>query len=163
MTTTTRKLLAITILSTSIGTIGCEPDQSAGAQPASGEPAPLSAAASDPGTLGWMTGFPPPPEKLVPAPERMMASATSETSETYEAPRTPRRETDGMRSDLDIGRVHTEQPPCHVAGRRRGPTKTGTWGIDPGRPTGPSGKKVSRQRPGVRIGMLPVRGAGSRG
>ncbi len=31
--------------------------------------APLSAENSDPGTLGWMTGFPPPPEKLIMQPE----------------------------------------------------------------------------------------------
>ena len=30
---------------------------------------PLSAENSDPGKLGWMTGFPPPPEKLIMQPE----------------------------------------------------------------------------------------------
>jgi hypothetical protein len=30
---------------------------------------PLSAEDSDPRTLGWMTGFPPPPEKLIMQPE----------------------------------------------------------------------------------------------
>ena len=37
----------------------------AGAQ----SPPPLSAAASDPGTLGWMRGFPPPPDKVIGQPD----------------------------------------------------------------------------------------------
>ena len=39
------------------------------APPASSQPAPPSAAESDPRALGWMEGFPPPPDKLIMHPQ----------------------------------------------------------------------------------------------
>lgn len=69
MMATIRKLAAVALVTTSFGTIGCTPDQSAVAQTVATQPAPLSAAESDPGTLGWMEGFPPPPDKLIMQPD----------------------------------------------------------------------------------------------
>ena len=65
MTSTRNVLPALALVITTLAASSCSAEQSANAQPEDQKPAPLSAAASDPNTLGWMEGFPPPPEKLV--------------------------------------------------------------------------------------------------
>ncbi len=69
MTDSLRMLTAATLVTASLGTIGCTPDQPATAQTVAAQPAPLSAAESDPKVLGWMEGFPPPPDKLITQPD----------------------------------------------------------------------------------------------
>ena len=64
-----RKLITIALVITSLVMIGCSPEQSASSQTAAAKSAPLSAAESDPKTLGWMKGFPPSPEKSIMQPD----------------------------------------------------------------------------------------------
>ncbi len=69
MMTTIRNHAAVAIITISVGAIGCTPDQSAVAETDETQSAPLSAAESDPGKLGWMEGFPPSPDKLIMQPD----------------------------------------------------------------------------------------------
>ena len=64
-----RKPIATALVIASLLVTGCSPEQAQDTQAPAGKPGPLSAADSDPKTLGWMEGFPPPPEKLITQPD----------------------------------------------------------------------------------------------
>ena len=64
-----RTMLAFAFVTTPLLTTGCSAEQPAYAETSVEKPAPLDAANSDPKTLGWMDGFPPPPDKLIMQPD----------------------------------------------------------------------------------------------
>ncbi len=69
MPPTRNALPALSLVVTVLAASACSAEQPANAEPAQQKPVPLSAAESDPNTLGWMEGFPAPPEKLVMQPD----------------------------------------------------------------------------------------------
>ena len=64
-----RSLSTFAMVSAALVITACSAKESADAQPTAEKPAPMSAAQSDPNTLGWMEGFPPPPERLIMQPD----------------------------------------------------------------------------------------------